>query len=324
MRRVLITGVAGFIGFHLARRLLTQGVEVTGIDEMNHYYDVNLKYDRLHMLGEDSKFKFHRETISNYYRMEEVFKSEFDVVVNLAAYAGVRHSLINPEAYIQSNIVGFFRILEACKKYKVKHLVYASSASVYGANEDFPFSTSHKTDDPISLYGATKKSNELLANSYYRMFDLKCTGLRFFTAYGEWGRPDLAMYKFTRAILRDQEIEVYNYGNMSRNFTYIDDLVTVVVRILRKTPEGHVVYNVANPETVSLHNMIMIIEEELGKKAKKKYLPLQTGDIVRASADISQLVRDFDYRPSTSIREGTKKFIRWYREYHEGRQDASS
>lgn len=316
MRRVLITGVAGFIGFHLARRLLTKGVEVIGIDEMNHYYDVNLKYDRLFMLEEDKNFTFCRGTISNYFDMERIFdKYEFDVVVNLAAYAGVRHSLINPEAYIQSNIMGFFRVLEFCKKYSVEHLVYASSASVYGGN-DIPFTTADKTCDPISLYGATKLSNEALANAYYRMFGLKCTGLRFFTAYGEWGRPDLAMFKFTKAILEDKEIEVYNHGNMSRNFTYIDDLVYLVNRILLKIPDGHKIYNIANPETVSLHNMIMIIEEALGKEAKKKYIGLQVGDIVRAKADISGVVKDFDFTPRISIREGTKRFVKWYREYY--------
>ena len=321
--RVLITGVAGFIGFHLARRLLTQGVYVVGIDNLNEYYSVQLKYDRLRILQVDHKFTFFRRDIAKKSHMHDIFKDKFDVVVNLAAYAGVRHSLKSPEDYIQSNIVGFANILEYCKKREVDHLVYASSASVYGGN-DIPFSTTQRTDNPLTLYGATKKSNEVMANAYSNLYGLPCTGLRFFTAYGEWGRPDLALYIFAKAILEDKPIEVFNNGHMMRSFTYIDDLVEVVVRVIEGSSEGHKIYNVANPTAVPLEHLISLVEGALGKKAKKKYLGMQLGDIKLASADIDDLVADFKFQPSTPIQEGVGRFVEWFKEYYKERGNDGS
>ena len=347
--KILITGTAGFIGFHQAKRFLDRGDEVTGLDSINDYYDVELKYSRLREYGiERDKIEYGRGVVSVNYpgytfiqlnledrsEMENLFrKGRFDVVVHLAAQAGVRYSLTNPHAYIDSNISGFMNILEGCRHTKVKHLVYASSSSVYGLNTTMPFSTSHNVDHPVSLYAASKKSNELMAHTYSHLYEIPSTGLRFFTVYGPWGRPDMALFIFTRAILEGKPIDVYNHGNMQRDFTYIDDITEGVLRVTDNPPRGDAgwsgekpdpsgsqapyrIYNIGNNSPVQLTGFISAIEKALGKKAEKNYMPIQPGDVPSTWADVDDLVRDTGYRPSTGIETGVKRFVEWYREYY--------
>ncbi len=334
MRNILVTGAAGFIGFHLSARLLRDGDRVVGLDNLNSYYDVQLKLDRLKQLEADPRFSFHRLDLEDTEAVGELFRQErFDVVVNLAAQAGVRYSLENPRAYIDSNIVGFTNILEGCRHYGVKHLVYASSSSVYGANTKMPFSVHQNVDHPLSLYAASKKANELMAHTYSGLFNLPTTGLRFFTVYGPWGRPDMALFLFTRAILEGRPIDVFNHGRMQRDFTYIDDIVEGIVRVMGRTPvpaagwDGmapdpgtsfapYAIYNIGNNSPVELSRFIQVLEECLGRKAEKNYLPMQAGDVPATYADIDDLSRDVGFRPSTPIEEGIARFVSWYRDYY--------
>jgi len=334
MRKVLVTGAAGFIGFHLAKRLLEEGDEVIGIDNLSTYYDVNLKKARLSILKKYSNFKFIKIDIADREKTAELFNQEdFEIVVHLAAQAGVRYSLINPYAYIDSNIVGFLNILEGCRHKKIKHLIFASSSSVYGANTLMPFSVHHNVDHPISLYAATKKANELMAHVYASLYKIPCTGLRFFTVYGPWGRPDMALFIFTKAILEDKPIDVFNYGKMKRDFTYIDDIIEGVVRIIDKIPKPnpnwsgekpdpsssfapYKLYNIGNNNPVELLRLIEILEECLGKKAKKNFLPLQPGDVPATYADIDDIEKDVGFKPKTPIEKGIRKFVEWYKEYY--------
>ncbi len=331
---VLITGTAGFIGFHLARRLMNQGVSVVGVDNVNDYYDVQLKQDRLKLLEAYDTFSFHRLDLEDRQAMEAVFaRYSFQVVVHLAAQAGVRYSLENPHAYVDSNLVGFINILEGCRHQKVRHLVFASSSSVYGANTRMPFSVHDNVDHPVSLYAATKKANELMAHTYAHLYGLPCTGLRFFTVYGPWGRPDMALFLFTRAILEGKPIKVFNFGKMQRDFTYIDDIIEGVVKVMEKPPEPNPnwsgehpdpatsyapyrIYNIGNNQPVQLMEFIEVLEDCLGKKAQKELLPMQPGDVPATYADVDDLMKDFGFRPSTSIREGIRRFVSWYREYY--------
>ncbi len=337
--KVLVTGAAGFIGFFTAKVLLEKGHKVVGLDNINDYYDVNLKFSRLRELGidkhdaevfnkvcksENDNFTFIRMNLEDRDALPELFKNEgFDIVCNLAAQAGVRYSLENPETYIDSNLVGFLNILECCRHNSIKHLVYASSSSVYGLNEKIPFSTNDNVDHPISLYAATKKSNELMAHTYSHLFNIPTTGLRFFTVYGPWGRPDMAMFLFTDAIINDRPIKVFNHGKMERDFTYVDDIVEGVVRIIEKpitertdNKELYKVYNIGNNNSVKLLDFIKEIEFNLDKTAEKNMLPIQPGDVERTWADVDQLIKDFDYRPNTSIKKGVKSFIDWYKDYY--------
>ena len=333
-RSVLVTGAAGFIGYHLSRRLLANGCRVTGIDNLNDYYDVRLKEDRLSQLQQEAAFTFVRADIADLPALETAFEqSPFDVVVNLAAQAGVRYSLTNPHAYVQANIVGFVNLLECCRHRQVKHLVFASSSSVYGANTNMPFSVHHNVDHPVSLYAASKKSNELMAHTYSHLYGLRCTGLRFFTVYGPWGRPDMALFLFTRAILEDRPIQVFNHGKMRRDFTYIDDIVEGVVRVMGHLPEPNPdwsgdapdpgtsyapyrVYNIGNNQPVELTDFIAAIEKALGRTARKEFLDLQPGDVPATYADIDDLVRDVGFKPATPIETGIGRFIDWYRDYY--------
>lgn len=330
----LITGAAGFIGFHLALRLLKEGETVVGLDNVNDYYDVNLKWDRLNQLKAFDSFKFLQVDLKDRQEMELVFSQhEFDIVVHLAAQAGVRYSLTNPHAYVDTNLVGFTNILEGCRHHQVKHLVFASSSSVYGANTNMPFSVHQNVDHPVSLYAATKKANELMAHTYSHLYGLPCTGLRFFTVYGPWGRPDMALFLFTKAILAGEPIHVFNHGKMRRDFTYIDDIVEGVHRVMSSPPKPNPewagdtpdpgtsyapyrVYNIGNNQPVELMDFIITLEECLGKKARKELLPLQPGDVPATYADVSDLSRDFGFHPRTSVKEGISRFIEWYREYY--------
>ena len=335
--RVLITGVAGFIGMHLALKLLERGDEVVGIDNFNDYYDVTLKERRLQRVVDAAsagRFKFIRLDLADRDGMAQLFATEgLDAVVNLAAQAGVRYSIDNPLAYVDSNLVGFAHILEGCRHNGVKHLVYASSSSVYGANESMPFSVHDNVDHPLSLYAASKKANELMAHTYSHLYGLPTTGLRFFTVYGPWSRPDMAMFKFTKAILAGQPIDVFNYGKHRRDFTYIDDIVEGVIRTLDNTATGNPdwqgatpdpatskapwrVYNIGNQHPVELTDYIQAIENALGMKAQLNLLPLQPGDVPDTYADVGALVQDVGYRPSMSVDEGTRRFVAWYREYY--------
>lgn len=332
--KVLITGAAGFIGFHLAGKLLGRGDEVVGVDNLSDYYDVNLKHDRLKQLRGAENFRFVRLDIGDRNGVARLFEEErFDVVVNLAAQAGVRYSLVNPHAYIDSNINGFLNVLEGCRHTSVGHLVFASSSSVYGANTNMPFSVHHNVDHPVSLYAATKKSNELMAHAYSSLYKLPTTGLRFFTVYGPWGRPDMALFLFTEAVLEGRPIKVFNYGKMQRDFTYIDDITEGVVRVMDKTPgpdprwDGanpdsatsyapYKLFNIGNNQPVELSRFIEAIEECLGRKAEKELLPLQAGDVPSTYADVDDLIRDTGFKPSTTIEEGIKRFVQWYREYY--------
>ncbi|MDQ1331463.1 MAG: UDP-glucuronate 4-epimerase [Thermodesulfobacteriota bacterium] len=332
--RILVTGAAGFIGFHLCSRLLKDGFAVTGIDNMNPYYDVSLKEARLAQLLSYGNFTFVKTDIAGKEDLEKIFENKkFDIVVNLAAQAGVRYSLKNPYAYIDSNIVGFTNILECCRHNGVKHLVFASSSSVYGANTKMPFSVHDNVDHPVYLYAATKKANELMAHSYSHLFGLPCTGLRFFTVYGPWGRPDMALFLFTDAILSGRPIKVFNHGKMTRDFTYIDDIIEGVARIMNKVPEPdpgwngknpdpgtsyakYRLYNIGNNSPVELIKFIETIEEVLGKKAKKEFLDLQPGDVVSTYADVGDLMRDAGFKPRTPLETGIKRFLSWYLEYY--------
>ena len=347
---ILVTGVAGFIGFHVVNRLLNDGHAVIGIDAINDYYDVQLKLDRLAYAGiKSSAFEFNRKytsanssytfykiNIENKESLEKIFEeNNIEVVIHLAAQAGVRYSIENPDAYIQSNIVSFANILECCRHHNIRHLVYASSSSVYGLNDDIPFSTDQNVDHPVSLYAASKKSNELMAHVYSHLFQLPTTGLRFFTVYGPWGRPDMALFLFTKAIVENKPIMVFNNGNMQRDFTYIDDIVEGVVRVIHKIPKEndqwkasnsnasqssapYKIYNIGNSKPVQLMRFIEAIENELGKKAIKEFLPIQPGDVPTTFADVSDLIRDTGYQPSTSVEEGVRRFIQWYKQYYNG------
>ncbi len=329
--KILITGTAGFIGYHLAKKLLDQGHEVIGLDNINDYYDVNLKYARLENLGinkenikddilaKSIKYKNHKfikTNLENDKVLNALFETQnFDCVCNLAAQAGVRYSIENPHAYIKSNIVGFMNILEACRNFDVKNLSYASSSSVYGLNKSQPFKTTHITDTPISLYAATKKSNELMAHTYSHLYGLSTTGLRFFTVYGPYGRPDMAPMLFADAILNNREIKVFNQGDMSRDFTYIDDIIDGIIKVIHK-PSKYNIYNIGNNAPVKLMDFIEILENALGKKAKKNFMPMQDGDVKSTFADVSGLIKDFDYKPNTKLTDGIGQFVKWYKEFY--------
>ncbi|HEU5292244.1 MAG TPA: NAD-dependent epimerase [Cyclobacteriaceae bacterium] len=331
---ILVTGAAGFIGFHLSIKLCKAGYAVTGIDNLNDYYDVNLKHARLNQLRQLPDFSFHQLELTDKNDIDELFRlGNFKYVVNLAAQAGVRYSLTNPHAYLESNLHGFLNILEACRHNKTEHLIYASSSSVYGANKNMPFSVHHNVDHPISLYAATKKSNELMAHTYSALYNLPTTGLRFFTVYGPYGRPDMALFIFTKAILDGKPIEVYNQGKMKRDFTYVDDIVEGIARLIPTIPTGNSswngakpdpatsfapyrLYNIGNNKPVELLHFIEVIEEKLGKKAVKNLLPLQEGDVPETFADVDDLIRDVGFKPATSIEDGIGKFIDWYKEYY--------
>lgn len=334
VKKILVTGAAGFIGYHLSMRFIDRGNNVVGLDNLNDYYDVNLKLDRLKQLEEREHFRFVRMDLEERDAIAKLFSDEhFDVVVNLAAQAGVRYSLENPYAYIESNIVGFINILEGCRHNNVKHLVYASSSSVYGANTMMPFSVHHNVDHPVSLYAATKKSNELMAHTYSSLYNIPTTGLRFFTVYGPWGRPDMALFLFTKAILEGNPIDVFNHGKMRRDFTYIDDIVEGVVRVTDKIAESnrnwngnnpdsatsyapYKLYNIGNNNPVELMRFIEVIEDCLGTKANKNLMPIQPGDVPATYADVDDLIKDVGFKPETSIEEGVKRFVEWYREYY--------
>lgn len=331
--RILVTGAAGFIGFHLVQRLLAAGNEVVGLDNLNDYYDVNLKLNRLKFIEGRPGFRMVKADLQNKDAVAGLFDAErFDIVVNLAAQAGVRYSLINPHAYIDSNIQGFMNILEGCRHHGVGHLVYASSSSVYGANTLMPFSVHHNVDHPVSLYAATKKANELMAHTYSTLYGLPTTGLRFFTVYGPWGRPDMALFLFTKAILEKKPIDVFNNGKMQRDFTYIDDIVEGVFRVMFHIPSSdkgwksdipdpgtsfapYRIYNIGNNSPVELLHFIGVLEEALGMEATKKLLPIQPGDVPATYADVDDLVRDVGFKPATSIETGIGRFVAWYREY---------
>ena len=334
MKKILVTGAAGFIGFHLSKRLLERGDEVVGLDNLNDYYDVNLKLNRLKQITMRQNFKPVRLDLAEREGMSRLFREEkFDAVVNLAAQAGVRYSLVNPHAYVDTNLLGFVNILEGCRHTAVKHLVFASSSSVYGANTNMPFSVHHNVDHPVSLYAATKKANELIAHTYASLYKLPSTGLRFFTVYGPWGRPDMALFLFTKAILEGKPIDVFNYGKMQRDFTYIDDIVEGVIRVLDKVPSPnpewsgdspdpstsyapYKLYNIGNHNPVELMDFIGVLEDCLGRKAEKNLLPIQAGDVPATYADVDDLIRDVGFKPSTSIETGIKNFVDWYREYY--------
>jgi UDP-glucuronate 4-epimerase len=345
----LVTGSAGFIGFHLVKKLVSEGHEIIGLDNINEYYDVNLKFGRLAETGigrndieynkviESRKYnnysflKLQLEDRENLYRFFE--KEKFEKVINLAAQAGVRYSLENPHSYIESNIIGFLNILEACRHFSVQHLIYASSSSVYGLNEKMPFATRHNVDHPISIYAATKKSNELMAHTYSYLFNLPTTGLRFFTVYGPWGRPDMALFLFTRAILQNEPIKLFNNGNMLRDFTYVEDIVNGIDKIKDKIPQPdkewnginpdpsgskapYQIFNIGNNHPVKLMDFIDALENILGKKSRKEFLPMQPGDVPATFADVSGLVREFDYKPDTDFKTGISYFVKWYRDFY--------
>jgi UDP-glucuronate 4-epimerase len=351
--KILVTGAAGFIGSNVATRLLSRGDEVTGLDSINDYYDVNVKYGRLERAGitrnsiEPGKkaqssrypgYSFIKMNLEDRKGVEGIFKTEkFDMVCHLAAQAGVRYSLTNPYAYIDSNITGFMNILECCRHNSVRHLAYASSSSVYGLNENYPFSTHDNVDHPISLYAATKKANELMAHTYSHLYGIPTTGLRFFTVYGPWGRPDMALFLFTKAIIEGRPIDVFNNGNMKRDFTYIDDIVTGVVKVLDHPPKGnpdwsgkapdpssspapYKIYNIGNNSPVDLMDFIKAIEKALGKEAKKNYMPMQAGDVPATWADVDDLVKDLGYAPSVNVADGVERFVKWYIEFFKVKQ----
>jgi len=331
---VFVTGAAGFIGYHLSKRLLENGCHVAGLDNLNPYYDVQLKKDRLARLTSFENFSFYKMDLADKEVLEKIFEStQFDVVVNLAAQAGVRYSLENPQAYVDANIVGFVNLLEYCRHNHIQHFVFASSSSVYGANTKMPFSTHHNVDHPVSLYAATKKANELMAHTYSHLFGLACTGLRFFTVYGPWGRPDMALFLFTKAILDEKAIKVFNHGNMQRDFTYIDDIIEGVARVMGRLPKpdqtwngdnpdpgtsytSYKIYNIGNNNPVELMEFIAAIEKALGRRAKKEFLDLQPGDVVATYADIDDLIEDVGFKPRTSIDTGIKRFVAWFKEYY--------
>ncbi|MCU0566405.1 MAG: NAD-dependent epimerase [Oculatellaceae cyanobacterium Prado106] len=334
MSKILVTGAAGFIGFHVSQQLLARGETVIGLDNLNDYYDVNLKYDRLSQLKAQEHFQFHYLDLSDRPGMERLFaEQQPDRVIHLAAQAGVRYSLQNPHAYVDSNLVGFVNILEGCRQTEVQHLVYASSSSVYGANRTMPFSVHHNVDHPLSLYAATKKANELMAHTYSHLYKIPTTGLRFFTVYGPWGRPDMATFSFTQAILEGRAIDVYNHGKMKRDFTYIDDIVEGILRVSDRIPQPdphwtgklpdpslssapYRIYNIGNHQPIELLHFIEVLEDCLGKKAEKNFLPLQPGDVLATYADIDDLRHDVGFEPCTSIEVGLARFVDWYRNYY--------
>lgn len=324
-KKILITGAAGFIGFHLAKRLLDLGTTVLGLDNLNDYYDVSLKESRLHILEEYPSFTFVKGDLADADTVNEQFETfQPDIVVNLAAQAGVRYSIDHPRSYIDSNIIGFFNILEACRHHPVEHLLFASSSSVYGNQQKTPFSTSDNVDHPISLYAATKKSNELMAYTYSHLYDIPVTGLRFFTVYGPYGRPDMAYFKFANKIRKGEPIQIYNHGDMYRDFTYVDDIVTGIEHMLCNPPKAnelgdlYKVYNIGNHKPEQLMHFIEVLEQALGQKAEKEYLPMQPGDVYQTYADVSDLQKDFDFKPETTIEEGLEKFAVWYKKYYDG------
>ncbi len=320
--RVLVTGAAGFIGYYLAERLLSEGIQVHGIDNLNDYYDVNLKKARLTRLQAQPGFHFQYLDLSDRAGMAQLFEAhQFDCVVNLAAQAGVRYSLSHPHAYADSNLIGFVNLLEGCRQQQVQHLVYASSSSVYGVNPKVPFATSDSVDHPISLYAATKKANELMAYTYSHLYQIPTTGLRFFTVYGPWGRPDMAYFKFVKAIKAGQPIDVYNHGDMQRDFTYIDDVIEGVLRVMRQAPAPAVgapykLYNIGNNRPVTLTRFIEVVETALGQTAQKNFLPMQPGDVPITYADVDDLMRDVGFRPTTPIETGIARFVEWYEAYY--------
>ena len=315
-RAILVTGAAGFIGFHLSKKLLEMGHAVVGIDNLNSYYDVNLKKARLEILKPHRGFSFYKTDIEDLEALREILRdNSVDKICNLAAQAGVRHSLKDPFSYQKSNLEGFLNLLELAREYRVANFVYASSSSVYGKNKKIPYSVEDRVDNPISLYAATKKANELMAHAYSHLFGIPCTGLRFFTVYGPWGRPDMALFLFTDAILRKRAINVYNYGEMRRDFTYIDDIVDGTVRAIQR-PVPYDVFNLGNSDSVGLLDFIRAIEEELGEKAEKTMMPLQPGDVPETVADIGRSRELLGFDPKTPLREGIKKFVAWYREYY--------
>ncbi len=348
--KILVTGTAGFIGYHLAQRLIERGDEVVGLDSVNDYYDPAIKYGRLAQTGIDqdrieyntlvtssqyNNYRFIQLNLEEKVNLDRLFtEQKFDKVCNLAAQAGVRYSLINPQAYIDANIVGFVNILEACRHNDIQHLAYASSSSVYGLNESMPFATSDNVDHPVSLYAASKKSNELMAHTYSHLFGLPTTGLRFFTVYGPWGRPDMALFLFTKAILEDKPIDVFNHGKMRRDFTYVDDIVEGVVRVIDHPAKGnsdwsgqspdpscskapYKIYNIGNSNPVELMDFIEAIEQALGKKAQKNMMPIQPGDVPATWANVDDLVEDLDYQPNTAVQEGVQRFIDWYKDFYQ-------
>lgn len=319
----LVTGGAGFIGFYLSKVLLEKGAHVIGIDNMNDYYEVSLKEERLSILKQFQDYQFVKADISDKDAIFQVFEERKpEIVVNLAAQAGVRYSIDNPDAYVQSNLVGFFNILEACRHFPVEHLVFASSSSVYGGNKKVPFSTEDKVDQPVSLYAATKKSNELMAYAYSKLYEIPLTGLRFFTVYGPMGRPDMAYFKFAKKIMAGEPIQIYNHGDMRRDFTYVDDIVTGIENILCNPPKkdengaAYKIYNIGNNKPEKLMDYIAVLEKCLGKEAKKEFLPMQPGDVYETYADVSELMKDFDFKPETTIEEGLGKFAEWFLEYY--------
>jgi len=332
--RILVTGCAGFIGFHLTKRLLDRGDDVLGLDNLNDYYDPKLKHARLVQLNGRPGFRFHKLDVGDRGRIADLFRiGRPQRVIHLAAQAGVRYSLTNPHAYVDSNLVGFLHILEGCRHHEVEHLTYASSSSVYGANTLMPFSVSHKVNHPLSLYAATKKANELMAHSYAHLFKMPTTGLRFFTVYGPWGRPDMAMWIFAKAIAAGEPIRLFNHGNMRRDFTYVDDVVESIVRLVDRAPAGNPnysgdapdpgsssapwrVYNIGNNNPVELLEVVRLLEEKIGKKAVRELVPMQPGDVPATYADVDDLMRDVDFKPATPIAEGIGRFIEWYRSYH--------
>ena len=334
MQKTLVTGAAGFIGHNLSKRLLENGRTVVGLDNLNDYYDPGLKKARLAQLLEFERFSHAHFDMADRGLMEKLFiEEQFDAVVNLAAQAGVRYSLINPHSYADTNIIGFLNVLEGCRHNQVKHLLYASSSSVYGANTSMPFSVHDNVDHPVSLYAASKKANELMAHSYSHLYGLPCTGLRFFTVYGPWGRPDMALFLFTKAILEDRPIDVFNNGNMERDFTYIDDIVEGVYRVIDHVPQPNPawnsdspdpatsycpyrIYNIGNNNKEKLMRYIEVLEDCLGKKAEKNFLPLQDGDVPATYANVDDLVRDMGFKPDTAIEDGIKKFVEWYKDYY--------
>lgn len=322
-KKILVTGGAGFIGFHFSKKLLEAGCRVVGFDNLNEYYDVKLKYDRLAILQEFEQFQFIKGDLADKNALEQLFEAERpDIVVNLGAQAGVRYSIENPETYMQSNMIGFFNVLECCRHYPVEHLVYASSSSVYGANKKIPFSTEDKVDNPVSLYAATKKSNELMAHCYSKLYGIPSTGLRFFTVYGPYGRPDMAYFSFTQKIMKGETIKVFNHGDMYRDFTYVDDIVAGMINILSNPPKEnengvrYKIYNIGNNKPEKLMYFIETLEKCLGKEAKKEFYPMQPGDVYQTYADVTDLIEDFEFKPSTPIEEGLQKFAEWYREYY--------
>jgi len=332
--KILVTGAAGFIGYHLSRKLCELNFEVIGIDNLNDYYDIKLKENRLKLLSVLPNFTFNKIDLNSRNGINDLFRnSNFEYVINLAAQAGVRYSLINPYAYIDSNISGFLNILQSCRNFPVKHLIYASSSSVYGGNTKTPFTTNDNVDHPVSLYAATKKSNELMAHTYSNLYDIPVTGLRFFTVYGPWGRPDMAYYSFTKDIIEGNQISIFNHGEMKRDFTYIDDIIDGIVCLIDKIPvpdkgwennsqkvstsfAPYRLYNIGNNKPVELMKFIEILEEKIGKKAEKKFLPMQPGDVLETYADIDDLTRLTGFRPKINIDEGLEKFVKWYKEYY--------